>query len=159
MSRVLRLPFGILIGLAGAATGVVVLLVAGVQAGRGASLIADAGARMLPHGLAGGTGLSPAAAYLIVHTAFYLAAGLAAVMLARVADRFPPVMTALVFVMIIVEFGFLVFSTETVAQHRIDGFAWGAFLVAHGAADLVFALLLLWAHPSLLRELREGYEV
>lgn len=114
---------------------------------------------MLPHGLAAGTGLSPAAAYLIVHTAFYLAAGIAAVMLARVADRFPPVMTALVFVMIIVEFGFLVFSTETAAQHRIDGFAWGAFLVAHGAADLVFALLLLWAHPSLLRELREGYEV
>jgi hypothetical protein len=68
-------------------------------------------------------------------------------------------MTALVFVMIIVEFGFLVFSTETVAQHRIDGFAWSAFLVAHGAADLDFALLLLWAHPSLLRELREGYEV
>lgn len=38
------------------------------------------------------------------------------------------------------------------------GVAWGAFLLAHAAADVVFALLLLWAHPSFLRELREGYE-
>ncbi len=159
MARPLRLPSGILIGLIGAATGVVVLLAAGVLTGRGASLITDAGAHMLPRGLAAATGLTPAAAYLIVHTAFYLAAGIVAVILAHVADRFPPVMTALVFVMIIVEFGFLVFSTETVAQHRIDGLAWGAFLVAHGAADVVFALLLLRAHPSFLRELREGYEV
>jgi hypothetical protein len=153
MSRVLRWPSGILIGLVGAATGVVVLLVAGVLAGRGDSLIADAGARILPHGLAAGTGLSPAVAYLIIHTAFYLAAGIVAVILARVADRFPPV-----FVMIIVEFSFLVFSTETAAQQRIDGFTWGAFLVAHGAADLIFVLLVLWAHPSLLRDLRQGYE-
>jgi hypothetical protein len=159
MSRRLRWPSGILIGLAGAVTGVVVLLATGLLTGRGTSLITDAGARMLPHGLAAGTGLSPAAAYLIVHTAFYLAAGIAAVILARVADRFPPAMTGLVFVMIIVEFGFLVFSTETVAQHVIDGFAWGAFLAAHGAADVVFALLLLQAHPSLMRDLREGYEV
>jgi hypothetical protein len=159
MSRVLRWPSGILIGLVGAAIGVGVLLIAGILTGRGASLIADAGARILPHDLAAGTGLSPAAAYLIVHTAFYLAAGIVAVILARVADRFPPIMTALVLVMIIVEFGFLVFSTETVAQHRIDRFAWGAFLVAHGAADLVFVLLLVWAHPSLLRDLREGYQV
>jgi len=158
MSRVLRWPSGILIGLVGAATGVVVLLVAGVLAGRGDSLIADAGARILPHGLAAGTGLSPAVAYLIIHTAFYLAAGIVAVILARVADRFPPAMTALVFVMIIVEFSFLVFSTETAAQQRIDGFTWGAFLVAHGAADLIFVLLVLRAHPSLLRDLRQGYE-
>jgi hypothetical protein len=159
MPRTLRWPSGILIGLLGAATGVVVLLLAGHLTGRGASLITDAGARIRPHGLAADTGLSPAAAYLIVHTAFYLAAGAAAVVLARVADRFPPAMTALVFVMIIVEFGFLVFSTEAVAQGRVDGFAWGAFLVAHGAADVVFALLLWRAHPSLLRDLREGYEM
>jgi len=159
MPRRLSWPSGILIGLVGAATGAVVLLAAGYLTGRGASLITDAGARILPQGLTADTGLSPAAAYLIVHTAFYLVAGVAAVILARVADRFPPIMTALVFVMIIVEFGFLVFSTETVAQHRIDGLAWGAFLVAHGAADVVFALLLLRAHPSFLRELREGYEV
>ena len=159
MSPRLRWPSGILIGLLGAGTGAGVLLLAGRLTGRGDSLITGAGARVLPHALAAGTGLSPAAAYLIIHTAFYLAAGMAAVLLARVADRFPPAMTGLVFVMIIVEFGFLVFSTETVAQHRIDGFTWDAFLVAHGAADLVFALLLLRAHPSLLRELREGYEV
>ena len=159
MSRVLRWPSGILIGLLGAGTGVVVLLVAGLVTGRGASLIADAGARMLPHGLAAGTGLSPAAAYLIVHLAFYLAAGLAAVILARVADRAPAIMTGFVLVMIIVEFGFLVFSTEAVAQHRIDGFTWGALLAAHGIGDAVFLLLLLQAHPSLVRDLREGYEL
>jgi hypothetical protein len=158
MSPRLRWPSGILIGLLGAATGAGVLLLAGRLTGRGDSLITDAGARALPHALAAGTGLSPAAAYLIIHTAFYLAAGMAAVLLARVADRFPPVMTGLVFVMIIVEFGFFVFSTEAAAQHRIDGFAWGAFLVAHGVAGAVFALVLLRAHPSLLRDLREGYE-
>jgi hypothetical protein len=158
MSRPLRWPSGILIGLLGAATGVVILLVTGLLTGRGASLIAEAGARMLPHGLAADTGLSPAVAYLLVHAAFYLAAGLVAVVLAGVADRFPGVMTAIVLAMIIVEFGFLVFSTEAEAQRRIDGFAWGAFLVAHGAADAVFALLLLRAQPSLLRKLREGYE-
>jgi hypothetical protein len=159
MSRRLRWPSGILIGLLGAATGVGVLLVAGLLTGRGASLITDAGARMLPQGLAADTGLSPAAAYLIVHTAFYLVAGVATVILARVADRFPPIMTALVFVMIIVEFGFLVFSTETVAQHRIDELTWRALLVAHGVADVVFLLSALRAHPSLLRDLRQGYEV
>ena len=159
MSGSLRLPSGALIGLIGAATGIVVLLVSGILTGRGASLITDAGARMLPQGVAGATGLSPAAAYLIVHLAFYLAAGLAAVILARVADRAPAIMTGFVLVMIIVEFGFLVFSTEAVAQHRIDGFSLGAFLVAHGVGDIVFLLLLLQAHPSLVRDLREGYEL
>jgi hypothetical protein len=159
MPRRLSWPSGILIGLVGAATGVVVLLAAGYLTGRGASLITGAGAHFLPHGLTADTGLSPAAAYLIVHAAFYLAAGVAAVILARVADRFPPIMTALVFVMIIVEFGFLVFSTETVAQHRVDELTWRALLVAHGVADVVFLLLALRAHPSLVRDLRQGYEV
>jgi len=159
MSRSLRWPSGALIGLIWAAAGFVVLLVAGFLSGRGASLISDAGARMLPQGVAGATGLSPTAAYLIVHLAFYLAAGLAVVILARFADRSPAIMTGLVFVMIIVEFGFLVFSTEAVAQHRIDGFTWGAFLVAHGIGDAVFLLLLLQAHPSLVRDLRAGYEL
>jgi hypothetical protein len=158
MSRSLRWYSGALIGLIGAAMSLVVLLATGLLTGRGASLITDAGARMLPQGVAAASGLSPAAAYLIVHLAFYLIAGLAAVILARLADRSPAIMTGLVFAMIIVEFGFLVFSTETAAQHLIDGFTWGAFLVAHGVGDVAFLLLLLWAHPSLLRALREGYE-
>ena len=87
MPHRLRWTSAILIGLAGAATGVIVLLAAGLLTGRGASLIADAGARMIPHALAQGTGLSSAA-----------------------------------------------------------------------AADVVFALLVLRTHPSLRRDLVQGYE-
>ena len=158
MSRTLRWAFGVLLGLIGAVTGIVVLLVAGLLTGRG-TFLADAGGHLLPHGLAASTGFSPAAAYLIVHTAFYVLAGVAAVNLTRLADRFPQVTAGLVLVMIIVELGFLVFSTETLAQHRIDRVAWGAFLVAHGVADLVFVLVLVRAHPKLLQDLREGYEM
>jgi hypothetical protein len=158
MPQRLRWTSATLIGLASAATGVIVLLASGLLAGRGASLIADAGARMIPHALAQGTGLSSAAAYLTVHTAFYLAAGLAAVIVTRMADRVPATMTGLVIVMIIVEFAFLEFSTQTLAQGRIDELTWRALLFAHAAADVVFALLLLRVHPSLRQDLMKGYE-
>jgi hypothetical protein len=158
MPQRLRWTSATLIGLASAATGVIVLLAAGLLTGRGASLIADAGAHMIPHALAQGTGLSSAAAYLAVHTAFYLAAALAAVIVTRVADRVPPTVTGFVIVMIIVEFGFLEFSTQTLAQGRINELTWRVLLFAHAAADVVFALLLLRAHPSLRRDLVQGYE-
>jgi di/tricarboxylate transporter len=93
-----------------------------------------------------------------VHTAFYLAAGLAAVVVTRMADRVPATVTGLVIVMITVEFGFLELSTQTLAQQRIDELTWRGLLVAHAAADVVFALLLLRAHPSLRRDLVKGYE-
>lgn len=156
--RLLRWSSGIRIGLIAAAVGVLVLLIAGLLTGQGGALITEAGGRMLPRGLAESTGLTPGAAYLVVHTVFYLAAGMAAVVLARVADGVPAVMTGLVLVMIFIEFGFLEFSTEALAQSRIDMLAWRAFLLAHGIADLVFALLVLRAHPSLASDLRQGYE-
>jgi hypothetical protein len=158
MPRRLRWSSGILIGLAGAATAVIVLLVAGLLSGRGPSVIADAGGGMLPRELEALTGLAPAAAYLVVHTAFYLIAGIAAVILARLADRFPPIMTGLLLVMIIVEFGFFQFSTEMMAAHHIDQFTWRALLLAHAAADAVFILLLLRVHPSLRQDAVKGYE-
>jgi hypothetical protein len=158
MPHRLRWTSAIIIGLAGAATGVIVLLAAGLLTGRGASLIAGAGARLIPHALAQGTGLSSAAAYLTVHTAFYLAAGLAAVIVTRMADRVPATVTGLVIVMIMVEFGFLEFSTQTLAERHIDELTWRALLFAHAAADVVFALLVLRAHPSLRRDLVQGYE-
>jgi hypothetical protein len=158
MTRPLRWFSGIRIGLIAAATGVVALLLVGLLTGRGGSLVTEAGARVLPSSLAASTGLSLGAAYLVVHTAFYLAAGMAGVLLTRAADRIHAVMAGLILVMIIIEFGFLFFSTMAVAQGRIDMFAWRALLVAHGAADVVFALLLLRTHPSLLQDLREGYE-
>lgn len=154
----LRLSSGIRIGLIASIVGVLVILLAGLLTGRGSSLLGEAGARMLPRGLATRTGLPPAAAYLVVHTAFYLAAGMAAVILARAADRAPAVMTGIVLGVIMIEFGFLVFSTEALGQGSIGLFAWRAFLVAHGVADLTFALLFLQAHPILLGNLRSGYE-
>ena len=60
--------------------------------------------------------------------------------------------------MIMVEFGFLEFSTQTLAERHIDELTWRALLFAHAAADVVFALLLLRAHPSLRRDLVQGYE-
>jgi hypothetical protein len=159
MPRPLRWSSGMLIGLIGAAIGVLVLLLAGLLTGQGGALITEAGTRVLPHAMAAGTGLSPLAAYLVIHTAFYVAAGLAAVLLTRVADRAHAVMAGLLLVIIGIEFGFLVLSTMAVAEGRIDVSAWPAFLVAHGAADVAFALLVLRAHPSLLRDLREAYEM
>jgi hypothetical protein len=158
MTRPLRWSSGIRVSLIGAAAGVLVLLLVGLFTGRGTSLLTEAGARMLPESLAASTGLSPGAAYLVVHMAFYLVAGMAAVLLSRVADRASAVITGLVFVIIIIEFSFLQFSTMALAQGRIDVFAWRALLMAHAAADLVFALLLFRAHPGLLGELRQGYE-
>jgi hypothetical protein len=61
---------------------------------------------------------------------FYLVAGMAAVLLIRVANRAPAVITGLILVIIIIEFRFLEFSTMAVAQGLIDMFAWRALLVA-----------------------------
>jgi hypothetical protein len=158
MTRPLRWSSGIRVGLLGAAAGILVLLLVGLLTGHGSSLLTEAGARMLPESLAASTGLSAVAAYLVVHTAFYLVAGIAAVLLTRVADRANALMTGLIFLIIIIEFGFLEFSTMALAQGRIDMFAWRALLMAHAAADLVFALLLFRAHPSLLGDLRQGYQ-
>jgi hypothetical protein len=158
MTRPLRWSSGIRVGLLGAAAGVLVLLLVGLLTGQGSSLLTEAGARMLPQGFATSTGLPLAAAYLVVHTAFYLVAGMAAVLLTRVADRAHAVITGLVLLIIIIEFSFLDFSTMALAQGRIDMFAWRVLLMAHAAADLVFAFLLFRTHPSLLADLRQGYE-
>jgi hypothetical protein len=157
--RRLRWSSGLLIGLIGAATGVLVLFLAGLLTGQGDGFVTQAGARLLPHGLAARTGLSPIAAFLVVHAAFYLIAGLAAVVVTRVVDRAPAVITGLILVIIIIEFGFLVLSTTAIASGRIDLSAWRAILLSHGAADVVFALLVVRAHPSLLQDLRDGYEM
>lgn len=158
MPPALRWSTGLLIGLVGAVTAVLILLLMGLLAGRGGTLISDAGALMLPSVLAAASGLSAGAAYLVVHTLFYLAAGLVAVVLTRLADRVHVLTVGAVLVIIIVEMGFLVFSTEAAARGRMDTFAWRSVLIAHAAADLVFVLLLLRAHPSLLSDLRAGYD-
>jgi hypothetical protein len=83
---------------------------------------------------------------------------MAAALLTRVADRATALMTGLIFLIIIIEFSFLDFTTMAVAQHRVDMFAWRALLTAHAAADLVFGFLLFRTHPSLLGDLRQGYQ-
>lgn len=154
----LRWSTGAAIGLIAAVIGVLVLLLAGLLTGHGSSVLAEAGKRMVPQALAAGTGLPAGAAYLVVHTGLYVLAGLAAVLLTRVADRAHVVLVGLVLVLIIIEFGAFEFATAAVAEGRIDPSTWRAILIAHLVADLAFAFMVVRAHPALLRELREGYE-
>jgi hypothetical protein len=158
MHRPLRWSTGITIGLIASIIGVLVLLLAGLLTGRGSSLIAEAGDRIVPQALASVTGLGAGTAYLVVHTVMYVMAGLATVLLTRVGGRAHVVLVGLVLVLIFVEFGSLEFATEAVAQGRIDPAVWRAVLTGHVVADLAFALMVVRAHPGLLTELREGYE-
>ncbi len=158
MSGPLSWSSGVRIGLVSAGTGVLVLVLVGLLSGQGVALISAAGSGVLSRGLTANTGLSAGAAYLAVHTTCYLLAGLAAVLLARVADRFPSVMTGLVTLITMIELGFLVSMTAAMAQGRIDLLDWRALLAAHPASDIVFAVLLVRAHPGLVRDLRAGYE-
>ena len=158
MSGPLRWSSGVRIGLLGAGTGVLVLVLVGLLSGQDVALISAAGSGVLSRGLAANTGLSTGAAYLAVHTSCYLLAGLAAVLLTGVADRAPSVMTGLFTLINVIELGYLVSMTAAMAQGRIDLFDWRALLAAHVASDIVFAVLLVRAHPGLVRALRAGYE-
>jgi hypothetical protein len=67
-------------------------------------------------------------------------------------------MTGLATLINVIELGFLVSMTAAMAQGRINLFDWHALLAAHAAADIVFLVLLVRAHPGLVRDLRAGYE-
>ena len=158
MSGPLSWSSGVRIGLLAGGTGVLVLVLVGLLSGQDFALISAAGSGVLPRALAAITGLSAGVAYLAVHPTCYLLAGLAGVLLARVADRVPSVMTGLVTLINMIELGFLVSMTAAMAQGRMDLFDWRAVLAAHAASDIVFAVLLVRAHPGLVRDLRAGYE-
>lgn len=149
---------GLLVGLVAAITSTLVLLLAGAMSGRGLNMLTDAGMTALPSTLSAATGVSAALSYLLCHTLLYLLAGVVALGLAGLADRLPPVVSALLLVIIIFEFGFLVLTTESQAMGRIDYVTWRSILIGHAAGGLVFAFGILRVHPSLRRALVRGFE-
>jgi hypothetical protein len=149
---------GVLVGLVAAIVSTLILLLAGALSGRGFHILADAGMAALPSMVRAATGISAALSYLLSHTLLYMLAGVAVLALAGLADRLPPLVTGLVLVIIIIEFGFLVFTTENQAIGRIDGMTWRSLLIAHAVGDVVFALGIVRAHPSLRQTLVRGYE-
>jgi hypothetical protein len=102
--------------------------------------------------------MSPAEAYLTLHTVMYVVAGIAALAFSRLLDRAPAVSTALVFIVVIVELGFLMMTRATRELGRVDETTWRVLLTSHAVADVVFALGVLLAHPSIRQDLVRGYE-
>jgi hypothetical protein len=66
--------------------------------------------------------------------------------------------TGLLLLLIIVEFGFLVFTTESQAGGLIDAGTWRFLLIAHAVGDMIFVLGIVRAHPTLRETLIQGYE-
>jgi hypothetical protein len=96
--------------------------------------------------------------YLLSHTALYLLAGIVALAIARLADRLPILLTGLLLVIIVVEFGYLVVMTGWQAAGHFDGPTWQAVLIAHLVANLVLPVGVLWVHPSLRLDFRRAYQ-
>jgi hypothetical protein len=149
---------GLLIGLVAAIVSTLTLLLAGALSGRGLHLLTDAGMAALPSAVRAATGASAALSYLLSHTLVYLLAGIVALKLAGLADRVPPLVAGLVLAIIIIEFGFLVFTTESLAGGRIDAVTWRSLLIAHAIGDIAFAFGIVRAHPSLRQDLVRGFE-
>jgi hypothetical protein len=153
-----RWTHGLLVGLVAAIVSTLILLLAGALSGRGLHILADAGMAVLPSAIREATGLSASMGYLLSHTLLYLVAGVVALGLAGLADRLPPLIAGLLLVVIIVEFGFMMLTTETRASGRIDDVTWRSLLIAHAVGDVVFALGILLAHPKLRQTLVRGFE-
>jgi hypothetical protein len=149
---------GVLVGLVAAAVSTLILLLAGALSGRGSQILTDVGMAALPSLVRAATGLSAALSYLLGHTLVYLLAGVLALKLAGLADRVPPLVAGLLLVLIIVEFGFLVFATESQVSGRIDAVTWRSLLIAHAVGDVVFVLGLVRAHPTLRQAIVRGFE-
>jgi hypothetical protein len=158
LPRRFRWAEGLLVGLLAAIVSTLILLLAGALSGRGWQILGDAGMAALPSVVGAATGLSASLSYLLSHTLLYLLAGVVALRLAGLADRLPPLVTGLLLVLIIIEFGFLVFTTESQAVGRVDAVTWRSLLIAHAVGDVVFALGIVRAHPSLRLALVRGYE-
>ena len=149
---------GVLIGLVAAAISTLILLLAGALTGRGLQILGDAGMAALPSMVHAGTGISAGLSYLLSHTLVYMLGGVVAMGLAGLAERLPPLIIGLILVILVIEFSFLVFLTESQANGRIDHTTWISLLIAHAVGDVVFALGTLRAHPGLHGTLVRGYE-
>jgi hypothetical protein len=149
---------GVLVGLVAATISTLILLLAGALTGRGVHMLTDVGMAALPSLVRAVTGVSAALSYLLSHTLLYLLAGVVALAFAGLSDRVPPVVAGLVLVIIFIEFGFLVFTTESQASGRIDEVTWRSLLIAHAVGDVVLALGIVRVHPSLRQALVRGFE-
>jgi DMSO/TMAO reductase YedYZ heme-binding membrane subunit len=158
MSRRALWTEGVLVGLAAACTSTLILLLAGALSGRGLHILTDVGMATLPSLVRAATGLSAALSYVLSHTLIYLLAGVVALALAGLADRVPPLVAGLLLVILIIEFGFLVFTTESQVSGRIDEVTWRSLLIAHAVGDVVFLLGLVRAHPTLRQAVVRGFE-
>ena len=157
-TRRFRWRDGVLIGLVAAIISTLILLLAGAMSGRGLQILTDAGMIALPARLGSATGLSATLSYLLCHTLFYVVAGVVALGLAGLADRLPPLVAALLLVIIILEFGFLVLTTESQAMGLIDQVTWRSILIGHLAGGVALALGIVRVHPSVRRAVVRGYE-
>lgn len=147
---------GVLIGLGAAAASTLTLLAIGAISGQGLHLLTDAGMGGFPTLLRAVTDASPALSYILGHVALYLLAGVGVLALARLVDRVPALITGVVLLAIVIEMGFLVFTTEGGAMGRFDESTWRALLIAHAAGDLTLVLGLVRVHPQLRRVLVHG---
>jgi hypothetical protein len=77
---------------------------------------------------------------------------------AGLVARLPPRVTGLFLVIIIIEFGFLVSTTESLAAGRLAEVTWRSLLIAHVMGDIALAVGIVRAHPSLRQALVRGYE-
>jgi hypothetical protein len=156
--RRFRWTDGVRVGLVAAIASTLILFLAGALSGRGLQILGDAGMAALPSAVRAATGVSASLSYLLSHTLVYLLAGVVTLALVGLADRLPPLVTGLLLVIIIIEFGFLVFTTQSQAAGRLDEVTWRSLLIAHAVGDVVFALGIVRAHPSLRQALVRGYE-
>ncbi len=149
---------GAAVGLAAALAGTLALIIVGALAGRGMAILDAVGMGPWPSAVRALTGASPAASYLVSHTALYLLAGIVALAIARVADRLPVLLTGLLLVILVIEFAYLVVMTGWRATGHFDGLTWHSVLIAHVVANMVLLVGILWVHPSLRLAFRRAYE-
>jgi hypothetical protein len=148
---------GAAVGLAAAIAGTLALVIGGTLGGRGLGILDAVGMGPWPSAVRALTGASPAVSYLVSHTTLYLLAGIVALAIARVADRLPFLLTGLVLVIVLIEFGYLVVMTGWQGLGYFDGVTWHSVLIAHVVANMGLLVGILWVHPSLRLALRRAF--
>jgi hypothetical protein len=149
---------GAAVGLIAAIAGTLTLIVVGTIGGRGMAILGTVGMGPWPSAVRALTGASPAVSYLVSHTTLYLLAGIVALAVARVADRLPVLLTGLLLLILVIEFGYLVVMTGWETTGRFDSLTWRSVLVAHVVANLILLIGILWVHPSLKSAFVRAYQ-
>lgn len=149
---------GVLVGLVAAIVSTLILLLAGALSDRGTHILGDAGMAALPSTVRAITGVSAPLSYLLSHTLLYMLAGIVTLALVGLADRIPSLVAGLLLVLIIIEFGFLMLTTQSQELGRLDEVTWRSLLIAHAVGDIVFVFGIVLVHPTLRQTLVRGFE-